>query len=993
MNRWTSPVTVALIAAFAMLLVAPASRSQGNQVAVRIIAFNDFHGHLEPGENVVELPDPSDPARTRRVRAGGAAHLATLVARLRAEHPQHVVVSSGDLVGASPLISGLFHDEPTIEVMNAIGIDFNTVGNHEFDHGVDELKRLVKGGCKTAASPRKQSCMRLAYAGARFPFLAANVLNRSDDQPIFAPAFVKTIDGVRVGFIGVVTRSTPGIVVPSGVAGVRFVAEARVLNEQAKVLQAQGVQAIVAVVHEGGDADGGFNDCANPRGAIFEIERELDAAIDVVLSAHTHQGYNCSIGGRPVIQGASFGRLVSVVDVGVDRTTGDVVRAQTRARNVPVVNGAEGDPRIAADFPPVPADPTVAAIVEAYRDAAAPLANRPVGRIAAPFERRPGRGGDHALGRLIADAHLAATRGSGAEVAFTNPGGIRASLHASGRDGTVTYADAYAAQPFGNSLVTMTLTGAQLKTLLEQQWSVVRPEHVRILQPSAGFTYRWDSRRPHGSRVSDMRLNGRLVDADGRGARDPQQFPRSRRRQFPCAARRSRSRRWASGHRCIHGIPGGRVDASTAPAEVDAPDSPRRLKAAAPLRRCDNSALSLQELRMRRTRAGTRARQSADAATLVKMTRRLSESGSRIEDQLWQRRLIELINERLARRNDDAIESALDELASSSQRAYDDLADLAESCAESTLVDVDGRPHDVLLLALPMLAWSRYRLPTTTLSAGVIENLTAHLAGHLLARDTRVAIADQMYSIDQLPEAFSDVRRLTEQLGDAAVERVALHVDPKKLREPIAMLADTRYVLAAVATPAGGPLFHWQELGVDPDAKIEALAAFREQVANVLQPVMTGCRFRVLSPNAFHAALRFADRELREFSLEAAVAYLKLSYDFSPGSLSAAYGIFADPNGQSGAEVRVGLAKSTDEDEVVEGVVWPLLGDEEEQTMEEVEKALRAVGVVKSVAHSHRFPLEFCDDCGAPLFPTAAGHVVHAEPPEEAEDRPATPLH
>lgn len=396
---------------------------------------------------------------------------------------------------------------------------------------------------------------------------------------------------------------------------------------------------------------------------------------------------------------------------------------------------------------------------------------------------------------------------------------------------------------------------------------------------------------------------------------------------------------------------------------------------------------------MRRTRAGTRARQSVDAATLVKMARRLSESGSRLEDQLWQRRLVELVNERLARRSDDAIEAALDELANTSQRAYDDLADIAESCAEATLVEIDGRPHDVLLVALPLLAWSRYRLPTTTMAASIVENLTTQLAGHLLARDARVAIADHLYSIDQLPEAFSDVRRLTEQLGDAAVERVALHVDPRKLREPVAMLADTRYVLAAIATPTGGPLFHWQELGVDPDSKIEALGTFREQVANVLQPVMTGCRFRVLSPNAFHAALRFADRELRLFSLEAAVAYLKLSYDFAPSSLSAAYGIFADSNGQSGAEVRIGLSKATDEDEVVEGVVWPLLGDEEEQTMEEVEKALGSVGVVKAVAHAHRFPLEFCDDCGAPLFPTAAGHVVHAEPPEDAEDRPATPLH
>jgi 5'-nucleotidase len=177
-----------------------------------------------------------------------------------------------------------------------------------------------------------------------------------------------------------------------------------------------------------------------------------------------------------------------------------------------VVIGAAGDRAIAAAFPPLPPDPAVAAIVEAYRSAAAPLANRPVGRISAPFERRPGAGGDHALGRLIADAQLAATRGNGAQVAFTNPGGVRASLHASGPDGTVTYADAYSVQPFGNSLVTMTLTGAQLKLLLEQQWSVARPERVRILQPSAGFTYRWDSHRPHGSRIEDMRLDGRVID-------------------------------------------------------------------------------------------------------------------------------------------------------------------------------------------------------------------------------------------------------------------------------------------------------------------------------------------------------------------------------------------------------------------------------------------------------------------------------------------------
>lgn len=501
--------------AIALLAASPVRASEAAvPVAIRLIAINDFHGHLEAGDNRIEVPDPAGGSASRLLRVGGAAQLATLIARLRAGQAHHVVVSSGDLVGASPLVSGLFHDEPTIEVMNAIGLDFNAVGNHEFDRGVVELKRLAEGGCDAGGGEHRKSCALGTYRGARFPFLAANVLDRSTGQPLFAPTLVKTFDGVSIGFIGVATRSTPGIVVPTGVAGVRFAMEARVLNAHAKALQARGVQAIVAVVHEGGEADGGFNDCRHPRGAIFEIERELDPAIDVVLSAHTHRGYACVIDGRTVIQGASFGRLVSVVDLVIDRASGDVDRSRTQARNVAVANGAEGDPGLAAQYPPLPAHPAIAAIVDRYREAAAPLATRPVGRLAAPFERHPGPGGDHALGRLIADAQLAATRGNGAAIAFTNPGGVRASLRSSAPAGGLTYADAYAAQPFGNSLVTMTLSGAQLKTLLEQQWSAARPERARILQPSAGFTYRWDGRRPVGQRVDDLRLHGRPVAPD-----------------------------------------------------------------------------------------------------------------------------------------------------------------------------------------------------------------------------------------------------------------------------------------------------------------------------------------------------------------------------------------------------------------------------------------------------------------------------------------------
>ena len=298
---------------------------------LRIIAINDFHGHLEPADNAIAVPNPANPATTVPLRSGGAAFLATRINQLKAEQPRHVVVSAGDLVGASPLTSALFHDEPTIEVMNAIGLEVSALGNHEFDRGVAHLLRLANGGCQLQPIANRQTCAGVdgKFSGARFSFLAANVLSRENEQPIVAPTWVKSIDGVRVGFIGAVTRSTPGIVVPSGVAGVRFVGEAKAINHYAKELQAQGVQAIVAVVHEGGDADGGFDACRNPRGAIFDIARELDPAIDIVLSAHTHRGYNCVVDGRVIIQAASYGRLVSVIDLEIDRATGKIVRERT----------------------------------------------------------------------------------------------------------------------------------------------------------------------------------------------------------------------------------------------------------------------------------------------------------------------------------------------------------------------------------------------------------------------------------------------------------------------------------------------------------------------------------------------------------------------------------------------------------------------------------------------------------------------------------------
>jgi 5'-nucleotidase len=276
------------------------------------------------------------------------------------------------------------------------------------------------------------------------------------------------------------------------------------------------VQAIVAVIHEGGDAEGGYDDCRNPRGAIFDIARELDAAIDIVLSGHTHRAYNCIVDGRVIVQAASYGRLVSVVDIEIDRASGEIVRERTRAHNVPVPNGIQTSYQLRAAYVPLAPDPKVEAIVEHYRKLAAPLAQQPAGRIAGDFDRRASAGGDSALGRFIADAQLAVTRAQGAQLAFTNPGGLRADLRSSGVDGAVTYANAFASQPFGNTLVTLTLTGDQLKQMLEQQWSATKPERARFLQPSHGFSYAWRANGSHGERIvaDSMRLDGRAIELD-----------------------------------------------------------------------------------------------------------------------------------------------------------------------------------------------------------------------------------------------------------------------------------------------------------------------------------------------------------------------------------------------------------------------------------------------------------------------------------------------
>lgn len=464
-------------------------------IKVQIVALNDFHGQLEPpggsGGQIV-LADDS------KVDAGGAAFLATHVAALRADNPNTIVVSAGDLIGASPLVSALFHDEPTIEVMDKIGLAYNAVGNHEFDHGAMELLRMQEGGC----SPIDGCLDGTPFAGAGFQFLAANVLTSEDPvQTLFPSYAIHEVEGVEIAFIGMTLEGTPGIVTPAGIEGLTFVDEVARANALVPEIQSMGVEAIVVLVHEGGFQSGHFDECDGISGPIVDIATGLSPAIDLVLTGHTHQAYNCVIANRVVTSAASLGRLLTDIDLEISSLTGDVTAVT--AENVVVTRDA--------------ADPEIAAYVQKYKDLAAPLANKQIGTITGTLNRYPPKNGPglSTMGLVLADAHLAATADAefgGAQIAFMNPGGVRADLLFAKApneavDGIVTYGEAFSVQPFGNSLVVMTLTGAQIDTLLEQQFS---PGYDNVLQPSAGFSYAWSKSAPIGAKVdpTSIKLDG-----------------------------------------------------------------------------------------------------------------------------------------------------------------------------------------------------------------------------------------------------------------------------------------------------------------------------------------------------------------------------------------------------------------------------------------------------------------------------------------------------
>ena len=493
-------VVVALLALSGCATVPSAPQAP---VEVQILAFNDFHGNLEtPAPVEVTEPDGSK----RKIQTGGVANLAGALTELRRGHPNTVTVSAGDTIGASPLISANYLDEPTISAMNLLGLEFNSVGNHEFDRGSDELKRMQSGGCTKFT--RRTPCAVEPFGGARFRYLAANVV-QGDGTTVFPATGIKHFGPITIGFIGMTLKGTANLVTPSGVKGLAFADEAATANALVPALKGQGADAIVLLIHQGGKLPQFTpgNGCEGIYGDILPILPKLDPAITTVVSGHTHWAYVCNGtaetgAGRLMTSAGKYGYFVTDLRLRFDPTTHELIRQD--ATNVTVGNGEHG------------VDAGEQELVSRYATAVAPIADRVVGRLT-EAATTDADDGESAAADLIADSMLEATRSTengGAQVALVNATGVRVTLPG----GEVRYKDAFAMMPFGNNLVVMTLTGGQLKTAIEQQYAIpIKAGRTRpsALAPSEGFTYAVDMSKPEGSRVTDMRLNGKPVTATG----------------------------------------------------------------------------------------------------------------------------------------------------------------------------------------------------------------------------------------------------------------------------------------------------------------------------------------------------------------------------------------------------------------------------------------------------------------------------------------------
>ncbi|WP_405463710.1 bifunctional metallophosphatase/5'-nucleotidase [Streptomyces anulatus] len=488
-------------------------------VDVQLLSFNDLHGNLEPPAGSAGNVSETQPDGTvKAIPAGGVEYLATSLRTARKGNPYSVTAAGGDMVGASPLLSGLFHDEPTIEALNGLDLDVTAVGNHEFDEGAAELARLQNGGCHPV-----EGCYEKGkkFKGADFPYLAANVTKEKTGRPLLKPYTVWKKNGVKIGFIGVTLEGTPDIVTANGVKGLKFHDEVETINKYARELDRKGVKSIVALIHEGGaPASTSYNyDCDSPgagdgiSGPIVDIAKGITPKVDALVTGHTHQAYVCTVpdpSGKPrmVTSASSFGKLYTDTTLTYDRRTKDIVRTSVKSANHVVTR----DQAKATDM---------TRLIDRWNKLAAPIASKPQGWISADINGRGSTAPEKPLGNVIADAQLeglAPADKGGAEVAFMNPGGIRADLvhKASGGegDGVVTYGEAFTVQPFTNMMNVVDLTGAQLVTALQQQVSGGNEASPKILQVSKGLTYTLDLTKSGADRVvaGTIKLNGEAID-------------------------------------------------------------------------------------------------------------------------------------------------------------------------------------------------------------------------------------------------------------------------------------------------------------------------------------------------------------------------------------------------------------------------------------------------------------------------------------------------
>lgn len=448
---------------------------RGGTAHVRLLGVNDLHGYLQP------------PHAVGGRKVGGAAYLAAYLDRYARGPEQTIRVHAGDMVSASPLVSAHFHDEPTVMAMNEMGFDVGTLGNHEFDEGKSEMLRLVRGGQKEGPGGDPASNSDPDYPGAAFPYLAANTIDRETGRPVFPPHAVVERDGVRIGFIGVTTLETPDIIIPDAAEDFRFLDISRTVNRHAAGLRDRGVEAIVVLAHSGAldTARGGTAD------EIVAEARQMDAAVDVIVSGHTHNRLNLRVAGKRIVQAEEYGGAFGVVDLRIDRAGGDVTGS--RARIVTTY-----DDRVRPDR-------EVAAIVEEYGERVAPLSGRVVGRAAETVTPASTRAGESALGDFVADGQRSL---AGADFAFVPTGGLRTSVAA----GPVTYGELFSVQPSGRNLVRMRLSGEQVRRALEQQYRTEGRDHLLAV---SGLRYTHAPSRPVGRRVTSVTLpDGQAVGAD-----------------------------------------------------------------------------------------------------------------------------------------------------------------------------------------------------------------------------------------------------------------------------------------------------------------------------------------------------------------------------------------------------------------------------------------------------------------------------------------------